>query len=469
MRRLSGLDALFLNLEMPEQPMQIITLGLLRARTGGPLTLEDLHRHLTARLDQLPLLRCRVVGVPLGLANPVLVDDPQFDLLQHLHHAILPRPGGQAELDVACAQLVSQCLDRGRPLWRITLIDGLIDGRQAVVLEVHHALMDGLATRNTLARIFSEEAPGSPAPWQPGPMPRRARLVAGALAPNAQALARLPGLVGRTRRATVVVHQRLAEAEVKVPRAGVDVPPSAINSGFTSQRRFAQASLSLVDVLAVKDVASVTVNDVALALVSGALRRFLQARGMLPDRPLVASVPVGMAESGSAPRVEGNRVTFLRTSLATEVTDPWERLQQISAVTTEAKKCLDLQGRELLADWFASIPPILAAPLARRSEAARRRPGKRPAKLDANVVVSNVRGPLVPWQFGSTVVEEMYMAPPGSGAGVNFLLWDYADRLLFGILSFSESIDDPRELAIYLVRSLEELVAAAEFRRVPTT
>jgi hypothetical protein len=98
-----------------------------------------------------------------------------------------------------------------------------------------------------------------------------------------------------------------------------------------------------------------------------------------------------------------------------------------------------------------------------------RRPGKQRVKLDANVVVSNLRGPSAPWQLGSTVVEEMYLAPPIGGAGVNFLLWDYADRLLFGILSFSESIDDPRELAIYLARSLEELVAAAEFRRVPTT
>ena len=469
MRQLSGLDALFLNVEMPGQPMQIITLGLLRARTGGPLTLEDLHRHLTARLDQLPVLRCRVVPVPLGLANPVLVDDPQFDLLQHLHRVILPRPGGQAELDVACAQLVSQCLARGRPLWRITLIDGLADGRQALVLEFHHALMDGLATRNTLARIFSDEAPDSPAPWQPGPMPGHARLVTGALAHNAQALARLPGLFGRTRRATVAVRQRLAGAAVKVPAAGVDVPPSAINSGSTVQRRFAQASLPLDDVLAVKDFAGVTVNDVALALVGGALRGFLGARRALPDRPLVASVPVGMGESGCTPRAEGNRVVSLHTSLATDVADPWERLARISAVTTEAKRCLDLQGRELVADWLECLPPVLAAALARRSEAARRRPGKRPVKLDANVVVSNVRGPSVPWQLGSTVVEEIYMAPPGSGAGVNFLLWDYADRLLFGILSFTESIDDPGELAMHLSRSLEELVAAAELRRVPTT
>ena len=450
--------------------MQIIALGLLRARTGVPLTLDDLRRHLADRLDQLPAFRWRLVPVPLGLANPVLVEDPHFDLTAHLSHEVLPKPGRLKELDAACGRLVSRCLDRSRPLWRITLIDGLADGRQALVLEVHHALMDGFATGTTLARIFSEGKPsGPPAPWQPGQLPGRVRLVTGALAQNARALVRLPGLVGHARRARRAVRQRLAGAAVTVPKAGVDVPMSAINSGFTPERRFTQASLPLDEVLAVKDVAGVTVNDVALALIGGALRGFLQVRGALPDQPLVASVPVGMAESASIPRADGNRVSFLHTSLATDIADPWQRLQKISAVTMEAKGCLELEGRELLGDWLTCLPPILAVPMARRSVGARRHPGKTQVKLDANVVVSNLRGPSVPWQFGSTLVEEVYMAPPGAGAGVNFALWDYAGRLLFGILSFAESIEDPGELAMRLSRSLEELVATAEFRRVPTT
>src|SRR5918912_2056228 len=160
-RRLSGLDAGFLSLETSEQPMQITVLGLLCARTGGSLTLEDLHRHLAARLDQLPALRWRVVPVPLGVAHPVVVEDTRFDLREHLCHAVLPEPGGPEELNAVCAQLVSQCLDRSRPLWRATLIDGLAGGRQALMLEIHHALMDGIAVRTTLARIFSEEQPAA--------------------------------------------------------------------------------------------------------------------------------------------------------------------------------------------------------------------------------------------------------------------------------------------------------------------
>jgi WS/DGAT/MGAT family acyltransferase len=468
--RLSGLDAAFLGLEMSEQPMQIIAVGLLRAGTGAPLALEDLRRHLAARLDQLPAFRRRVVPIPFGLAHPVLVEDPHFDLEKHLCHVVLPEPGGPEELDAACAELVSQRLDRGRPLWRITLIDGLADGRQAMVLEVHHALMDGFATGTTLARIFTAEEPAtSPPQWQPGRMPGPVRLVTAALVHDARALARLPELVGRARRATVAVRQRRAGAAVKVPKAGVDTPLSAINQGFTPERRFARASLPLDDVLAVKDAAGVTVNDVALVLIGGALRGYLQARGALPDRSLVASVPVGMEKPGGTPRAGGNLFSFLITSLATDIADIWERLQRISAVTAEAKACLDLAGRELLADWLECIPPILRDPMVRRGQAASRR-GKRRVRLDTNVLVSNIRGPSAPWQLGSTAVEEMYLAPPlNNGVGVTFLLCDYAGRLQFGILSFADSVEDPGELAVGISRCLEELVAIAERRRIPTS
>lgn len=467
-RRLSGLDAGLLSLEMSDQPMQSVALGMICAHTGAHFTLDDLHRHLATRLDQLPAFRWRVVALPLGLAHPVFVDDPQFHLADHLWHAVLPEPGGPEELDAACAQLASQCLDRSRPLWRITLIDGLADGRQAIVLEIHHALMDGSAIRTTLARAFSEEQPSAlRLPWQPGRIPGRVPLIAGAVAHNFRILARLPGLVSRTRRATLAVRQRRATVAVKVPKAFVDTPPSVINQGFTRERRFARASLPLDSVLAVKNDACATVNDVALALVGSSLRHYLQARGALPDRSLVANVPIGMEELDAIPRAAGNRFSRLTTSLATDVADPWERLQRISAVTAEAKARLDLAGREMLTDWLEYLPPMLITRIVRHSQAGRRRPGKGRGKLDANVVVSNLRGPSVPWQLGSTVVEEMYLAgPPNNGVGVNFAFWDYAGRLLFGILSFADSVEDPGELAVHLSHSLEELVAAAGCRRV---
>ncbi|MDQ3824309.1 MAG: hypothetical protein M3325_00690, partial [Actinomycetota bacterium] len=246
MRRLSGLDGLFLNIETSGQPMQNFFLGLLRSPTGVPLTLEDLRRRLADRLDQLPAFRWRLVPVPLGLASSLLVEDPHFNLSAHLGHTVLPKPGGPQELDAACGRLVSRCLDRDRPLWRITLIDGLADGRQALLLEVHHALMDGLAIRTTLTRIFSEEKPAVlSSPWQPGWLPGRAQLLAGALVHNTRALVRLPELIYRTSRATRAVRQRQAQAHEKVPGSNFGAPLSAINQGFTSERWFARASLPL--------------------------------------------------------------------------------------------------------------------------------------------------------------------------------------------------------------------------------
>ena len=469
--RLSGLDAGFLNLETSEQPMQNIVLGLLRVREGRrPLALDDLHRHLSTHLDQLPAFRWRVIPVPLGLAHPVFVEDANFNLADHLGYAVLPEPGGPEQLDSACARLASQPLDRRRPLWRITLIDGLADGRQGLILELHHALMDGAAIVTTLARLFSQEEPKTaPLPWKPSRIPGRVRLVAGALAHDARALTRLPELIRRTRHATVALRQRRAVTGVKVPRAGIDTPASAINRGFTCDRHYARASLPLNDVLAVTRVAKVTVNDVALAVVGGALRGYLQQRGALPGQPLVANIPVGIKESGTMPRTQANRFSRLTTSLATNVADAWDRLQTVSAVTAEAKARLDLAGRELLADWLEYLPPIIAVPTVRRSESARRRPGKRRFSLDSNVVVSNLRGPSVPWQLGSTVVEEMYLAgPPNSGVGVNFALCDYAGRLRFGILAFADSVERPTELAMHLSRSFQDLVAAVEYHKVAT-
>ena len=462
MRRLSGQDDGFLLLELPEQPMQIIVLAVLRPGPEGPVRVEGVQRHMAARLHELPAFRWRVVPVPLGLSHPLIVEDPAFDVARHVRHAVLPEPGGDGELDALCGRLAEQRLDRGRPLWQMTLVDGLAGGRQAIVLEIHHALMDGFATLATLARIFSasggpDDHPGDASP--PGRVPGGVRLVAGAIGHQARVLVRLPGLVATTRRGAAAVRQRRSGAAVKAPDAGVDTPLSTINRGFTAERRFARTWLPLEEVRRVKEAAGVTVNDVVLAVVAGALRSYLEARGELPGRPLVANVPVGMEGRGDPPRVTGNRFSRLTTSLATDVADPWTRLATIAAVTREAKVCLDLGGRQLLPDWLEYLPPLLGEPAVRRVQAARRNPGTTPAKLDANVVVSNVRGPSEPWRFGSAVVEEMYLAgPPNGGVGVTVVAWDYAGRLLFGLLSFADSVEDPGELTAGLHRGLAELV-----------
>jgi diacylglycerol O-acyltransferase len=470
-RRLGGLDAGFLSLELPEQPMQIMALAVLRPAEDGretptPITLDDVRRHLTCRLDVLPAFRLCVTPVPFGLHHPMFVEASDFDLDHHLGHARLPAPGGFQELDRLYASLAEGCLDRRRPLWRLTLVDGLDGGRQALVLAIHHCLMDGAALLTTFSRLFSSEevAPAGPTSgWRPDRVPGRWRLVIDAMVDYGWGLAQLPALIRRTKRGAAAIRETSAGSTIAVPRPGPDTPPCSFNAGFTPGRRFARASLPLVDVKLVKDVAGVTVNDIVLAVVAGALRDYLDQRHGLPDRPLVASVPVGMDAPDDPSRAVGNCFTRLVTSLATNVADPWARLQMISTVTRESKRCLDLMGREVLGEWLDLVPPAILSAAIRRGHRRRR---SHFDHLDTNVMISNIRGPARPWSFGSAVVEEMYVTgPPNSGVGVTFVVWDYAGTLLVGILSFADSVDAPAELADGLSRSLRELVATARSRR----
>jgi WS/DGAT/MGAT family acyltransferase len=232
-----------------------------------------------------------------------------------------------------------------------------------------------------------------------------------------------------------------------------------INKGLSAQRRFAHMTVDLADVRIVKESADATVNEVVLAMVAGSLRRYLVARNDLPEQPLVANVPVSMDGPSPSDRVSGNRVSRLLTTLATDVVDPWERLTLIREVTRESKTRLQLWGPELLNDWLEILPPFTVKAASRRSQ-RRRQQGRN--GLDANVVVSNMRGPAEPWMFGTAVAEELYMtAPPFAGMGIVILLWDYAGKLRFGILSTADSVDDAAELVEGLRASLRELVDRA--------
>jgi diacylglycerol O-acyltransferase len=461
MRRLSGLDAGFLAMELPEQPMN--TMALLLLRPPAPVRLDDVRRQVASGLDGVSEFRLMVKPVPLGLHQPVLVDAPRFNLDDHLAQADLPAPGGDADLDRLYGQLAAEHLDRRRPLWRLTLVDGLDDARQALILQVQHCLMDGAGTAAALARIFGSDLPGpNPGTWHAERPPSGLRLLVGGVARQALTLGRVPALLNRTRRGARAASALASASSIVVPVLGVSAPTCSINQRFTAQRRFARLTVDLAEVRAVKDAADATVNDVALAMVAGALRRYLLARDDLPAQPLVATVPVKMDGSGPAGLVGGNRLTRLTTSLATDVGDPWRRLALIRDVTREAKTRNQLTDPELLNDWLEVFPPFMVRFAVRRGQ---RRPagGKGP---DANVLISNMRGPAEPWSVAGAVAEEVYLTgSPNGGLGLTIALWDYAGKLRFAILATEGTLEDPSELVEALRASLQELVAAA--RGVP--
>jgi WS/DGAT/MGAT family acyltransferase len=460
--RLSGTDAGFLAMEQPIQAMNTQAVAIL---AGPTLTLDDVRGHVVARLDQLPSFRWRIVPTPLGIHQPMAVRDPEFDLDFHLRqHTAAP---GET-IDDVFATLAERHLDRRHPLWQLTLVDGLAtdDGRsgQALVLKYHHCLADGVAALTTFTRVFSDQPtdpiPGEPLPWTPERIPGKLALLVLAVLDHLRSLLRLPGLALRSRRGFAAAKARKAGAAVEVPDFSGAAPNSAFNDAFTPGRAYARAAVDLVEAKRIKDAAGVTLNDVCLATVAGAVRTYLAERDQLPDRPLLASVPVSY-EDGDAPlRQAGNRFWSFTTSLATDEPDPAIRLAQISAVAAEAKAQLGELGPELIPAWLDHVPPLVSEPGARALVDRLRSLG--PDDLvDANILISNIRGPAEPWTLLGTTVDELWIdGPPSNGVGINVMLWSYGDRLLLGMLAFADALHDPRALERGIERSFADLSAA---------
>ena len=275
-------------------------------------------------------------------------------------------------------------LDRSRPLWEMHVCQPFDDGRVAVVTKMHHALADGVAANALLGNLV--DAPGDdvrPARERPRadlglePTPTRFTQARMALIDAITQIGSLPGLVARTVRAIRSLVARRRVSDVDVPRPVLDVPRVVFNNALTARRNFATCTLSVAEIKEAQRAHGVTLNDVVLAVVGGALRRWLLDRGELPARPLVAGVPVATDQPGAPPRLGGNRVSNLFTSLATDIDDPRERLLTISRTTGESKIVQRTLGPDMLVDWVQFAPPAplsAAMRLYSRSRAASQAP-----------------------------------------------------------------------------------------------
>ncbi|GGD12477.1 wax ester/triacylglycerol synthase family O-acyltransferase [Nocardioides daphniae] len=467
MHRLNGEDAGFLHMDLPGQPMNSMVIGVL-AGEHATLTLAELRAHLDSRLDELPSWRWRIVGVPGDLQPPVAVRDPDFDLGAHVREVTVS--GGPAELEAWFASLAEEHLPTDRPLWQVWLVTGLDDGSQAVALKFHHALADGAGAMTTIARVFSD-LPFDPLPPVPGHdgrpfraerVPGRLRLLVGAVVTMLVMLLRVPWLVVRTVRAVRRVRSERLGSGVDVPQPSAGAPRTALNSLGSPHRAYVRASLDLADLKAVKTAAGVTLNDVVLAVVAGACERHLASRGGVPERPLLASVPMAAEAPGAPVRQFGNRFWSFTTSLATDVADPWERLQQISTVSAAAKRRLELLGVDLVADWLDVLPPFLAKQAIRGTLERMADPEQ---DVDASILVSNVRGPAEPYSLGGRVFGDLHIdGPPSNGVGCNVMVWSYGQRMLLGVLAYADVLDDPQEFRAALTDSCAELVELARER-----
>lgn len=489
MKQLSGLDASFLYLETGSQFGHVSGLGVFkRPDTPGWSAYEAMREKLTRRLPDLEPLRRRLVEVPLQLDHPFWIEDPDFDLEFHLRESAVARPGTSDQLAALVARLIARPLDRDHPLWECYVIDGLADDCFAVLTKIHHATVDGAAGAE-LMTIFYDYEPGSTEPAANAVLPPGERVPS-----PAQVLGRaLVGTIGkpqkfvrlqvRTLRAVgemtrnrgltgladlirtvpnpagaFVSARRHRDDDAPAPLPETNAPATPFNGAITPHRRVALRSIPLEDVKAIKNVAGATVNDVVMAACAGALRRYLLEHDVLPDRPLVAMVPVSI-RTGQEADPWTNRVSGLFTIMPTTSGDPMERLRQMQQVMLEAKERFMLLPASALVDYADFAPPALAIRAARVVGRLRIADRLNPP---VNLVVSNVPGPRRKLYLDSAEMVRYYpVSTVVDGVGLNITVQSYCDSMDFALVAARELVPDLNDLADFVIDEFKELAQAA--------
>jgi diacylglycerol O-acyltransferase len=456
--RLTGLDASFLHLERDSAHMHVAGCSVF---AGDPPAYEELIGAIESRLHLVPRYRQRLAFVPFNQGRPVWVDDPHFNVRYHVRHTALPRPGGEAQLKRLAGRVFSQALDRSRPLWELWLVEGLADGRFALLSKTHHALVDGVSGVDIATVLFDTSPDPLPvAPpdheWVPRPLPTSAQLLADALLERAT----VPGEVARGVRAALRGPRTLA---TRVGRGVGSVgalawtglqaaPPSPFNVRIGPHRRFTWVRADLGQFKAIKNSLGGTVNDVVLTVVTGALGSYMRLHGHATDDVgLRAMVPVSIRadiERGAL----GNRVAAMWVTLPVGTTDPDGRLGELSEAMDAVKRSGQAVGAEILTHLSGFAPPTIMAQAARLQ--ARQRL--------FNLVVTNVPGPQFPLYLLGRELEAVYpMVPLAENTALGIAILSYNGQLNFGLVSDYDALPDVEVLADELRSSIEELSAAA--------
>ncbi len=455
--RLTGLDSSFLHLERDAAHMHVAACMVFEGRAPA---YDDLVDEIVSRLHLVPRYRQRLALVPFNQGRPVWVDDPHFNVTYHVRHTALPRPGGDEELKRLCGRVFSQALDRARPLWELWLVEGLSDERFAVLSKTHHALVDGVSGVDIVTVLFDTSPDPMPvAPpdheWVPKPLPSSAQLLADALLERAT----VPGEIVRGVRATVrgprQVAQRVGGALVGVGAmawAGLQAAPlSPFNVRIGPHRRFTWVRGDLAQFKAIKNELGGTVNDVVLAVVTGALGRYMRRHGDATDVDLRALIPVSVradVERGAL----GNRVAAMWAPLPVGLIDPQQRLHRISGAMKDLKGSGQAVGAQVLTELSGFAPPTIMDQAARLQ--ARQRL--------FNLVVTNVPGPQVPLYMLGRELEALYpMVPLAENTALGIAIMSYNGQLNFGLVADYDALADVEVLADELRSSIEELAAAA--------
>ncbi|MFI6998711.1 wax ester/triacylglycerol synthase family O-acyltransferase [Nocardia sp. NPDC050175] len=459
MERLTGLDASFLYLETGTQHLHVCALLILDP-SSADYSFEKFKAELGRRLPLIPQMRRRVYEVPFNLDHPVWVEDQNFDLDYHIRRIGIAAPAGRRELAELVGDIASRPMDRDRPLWEMSVVEGLDDGKVAVICKYHHAAVDGITGTNMMMHLCDLEPHAAKTPpaadWRPEARPNDWQLLA-------KAVVKFPtkaGIVGMVPKTLGLVagfanRRRNDKAGMALP---FSAPRTLFNLAITPHRAVAFTETELGAIKEIKSAFGVKINDVVLTVVAGVLRTYLEKHDELPDRSLVASVPVSVHES-SRHTAGINKVSTLFARLGTDVEDPVQRLLQVAEDNRGAKAEHDLIGADFLQDWSKYAPPNtfqLAARVYSSLKLAERHP------VVHNLVVSNVPGPPMPLYFLGVRVDGMYpFGPVFHGAGLTVTVISNNDDLDFGFIACKELVPDISALADAVPGVVDELLSAA--------
>jgi WS/DGAT/MGAT family acyltransferase len=460
MTRLSSLDGSFLRLETPNAHMHVAWSGLFEPPAGPPRpSVGALQAKVATRLARVPRFRQRLAFPPLRLAEPSWVDDPRFEIADH----VTALAGGDEP--VALEQFrrmtdatLSEPLDRARPLWHLYLVPRLADGRLGVIFKMHHALVDGKSAVELALLLFDLTPDAEPEPadeWHPAPPPNAARRALDAFASNAaeplraaRGMARMAGrpaeggITGTLRRAAMAFEQDLLRS----------APASYLNAPIGPARVLVRHRARMDDVGRAKQRAGVTVNDVCLAAVSGALRELALLRGERPH-PLKAMVPVSVR--GDEQRQDmGNRITFAFIELPVEVSSRAGRLERVHQATAAFKSSGRPAGTGAVLGALGLLPDPLKNQAARLASSPR----------VFNLTVSNIPGPRFPvYMLGARMVEAYPVVPLAEHHSLAIGMFSYMDGLFFGLYADPEALPEVERLPEFL--NSEVLALAGPRRR----
>jgi len=457
--RMSPLDASFLHIEDDVSPMHVGTIAIFE---GPPPRFEDLVEMMRGKLPLIPRYRQVVRFVPLELGRPMWVDDPHFNIEYHVRHTALPAPGGEVELRKLVGRVMAQALDRGKPLWELWVVEGLEDGRWAILGKTHHCMVDGVSGTDLLSVIMDlspEISPPVPDDWSPRPAPTNAEMVGTAVLD----MARDPYEQLRAMRASLRAPKQAVAEVADVLKAvssasGVvrATPESTLNGPIGPHRRYAWATSTVDDVKQVRRTVGGTFNDVVMAAITSGFRDLLLSRDESVDRVVRTLVPVSVRPRDESGKAVGdgtfeNKVSGMIAELPVGEADPLQRLRLISAQMDTLKESKQALAGEALTSMSGFAPPVL---LAMGTRLASRLPQR-----NVNTGTTNVPGPQLPlYAAGRRMLKAFPYVPLFHQIRVAVAIFSYDGQVNFGITGDYDSMADIMVLAEGIENGMAELL-----------